>query len=290
MLLLTATTDKFQLVSSTAASLDVHAGYMDSGNPITSSYSMAPGRQNTAIVSATTTDIVAAPGASTARNVKVINVRNKDASLSCDVTIVFNQNGTSYQLHKQTLRAGETLQYVEGVGWFLAGGNGTPPTVYSTADQSITTADTYITGSQILLPSGRTLVAGCSLKWEFTITKSAGTGTTAWNIRFGSGVIGDTARVTLTQSSAQTGVADTAVVRIRCLVRSVGGSGVVTGSLELSHNLAATGFVSTSQSVLTGTSAGFDTTTVTGVGVSVTPGTASAWTVIQATGAIENLN
>lgn len=289
MLLLTTSTDKFQLVSSAAAALDVHTSFMDTGSPITSGYSLTPGRQNTAISTATTTDIVAAPG-SGSRNVKVINVRNKDATLSCNVTIVFNQNGTSYELYKATLRAGETLQYIEGVGWFVAAGNGAPPTVFSTADQSITTADTYITGSQILLPSGRVLVAGMLLKWEFVITKTAGTGTTAWNIRFGSGVIGDTARVTLTQATAQTGVADTAWVSIRCLVRSVGGSGVVTAGLILDHNLSSTGFVSTAQSVLTGTSAGFDTTTVTGIGVSVTPGTASAWTVIQATGTIENLN
>jgi hypothetical protein len=290
MILLTATTDKVQLVSSAAATLDVHVSFMDmtTADPPVVKGSTS-GKQNTAITTATTTDILAAPASSTVRNMKTLNVRNKHASLACDCTVLFNQNGTSYELAKQTVRAGETMEYIEGVGFFIVQGPPAPAPTYSTADQAITTADTYITGSQILLPTGRALVAGTQLVWQFVITKSAGTGTPVWNLRFGTGVIGDTARITLTHLVAQTGVADTAFVTIQALVRSVGASGVVTAGLNLDHQLAATGFATTANITIAGTSAAFDTTTVTGIGVSVTPGTASAWTVTLATAEIKSL-
>lgn len=115
MINLTATTDKLQLVTSAAVAVDVHCSYVDRTND---GVTITPGRQNTAITTAATTDILAAPGASTARNAKTINARNKDTSASVDVTAVFNQNGTSFELFKVTLRPQDSLEYVEGVGWF----------------------------------------------------------------------------------------------------------------------------------------------------------------------------
>jgi hypothetical protein len=114
MINLTATTDKIQLVTDQAVALDVHASWMD-----LSAGAVTPGRTNTAITTAATTDIIAAPGASTQRNVKNVNVQNKDGSLSCTVTVLFNQNATLIQLFKVTLLAGEVLEFVEGIGWFV---------------------------------------------------------------------------------------------------------------------------------------------------------------------------
>ena len=71
------------------------------------------GRQNTAISTGATTDILAAPGASTYRNLKQMTARNKGAG-AVDVTVQFNQNATLYELHKVTLNPGETLIFVEG--------------------------------------------------------------------------------------------------------------------------------------------------------------------------------
>lgn len=116
MLLLTATTDKLQLVTDVAADIDVHASYVDADS--SGLGSLAAGRQNTAITTATTTDIVAAPGASKTRNVKTLNVRNKDPTDATNVTVVFDQNGADFELFKTTLKAGDVLEYVEGVGWF----------------------------------------------------------------------------------------------------------------------------------------------------------------------------
>lgn len=113
MLILALTTDKLQLVTDTTATLDVHVSFQDlSGTTVT------PGKQNTAISTATTTDILASPGASTYRNAKTINIRNKHATITASPILVFDANSTDYELHKATLLPGEALEYVEGIGFF----------------------------------------------------------------------------------------------------------------------------------------------------------------------------
>lgn len=115
MLILTNTgTDKLQVISSSAATMDVHASWSD-----LLSGAVTPGRTNTAISSATTTDVVATPAASTVRNVKTLHIRNKSATLACDVTVQYNQNATLFELHKVTLQTGDTLEYIEGIGFFV---------------------------------------------------------------------------------------------------------------------------------------------------------------------------
>ncbi len=284
MLLLTATTDKFQLVTSSAAQVDVHASYMDlNGTTVT------PGRQNTSISSATTTDIVASPGASTTRNVKELLLHNCSTTTANTVSLLFNQNATVYDFVDKTLRPGETYAYTEGAGWVLLTGGSPPAPNYSTAGQTANAADTYITGSVIALPTGVTLKAGTLLRWRFAATKTAaGTATPIWSIRFGSGVIGDTARHTLT-GVAQTAAADTAYVDVQVIVRSVGASGVTHAVLKLDHALSATGFANVAHSIIQNTSSAFDTTTVTGVGISVNPGASGVWTIVQATAEALNL-
>lgn len=118
MLILAATTDKIQVVTSAAVTVDVHASFAD-----LASGTVTPGRSLTAITTATTTDIVAAPGASTFRNVKSLTIRNKHATSSVDVTVVYDANGTDYELHKATLFAGEVLEWIEGVGFFVVASN-----------------------------------------------------------------------------------------------------------------------------------------------------------------------
>lgn len=121
MLLLTntGTADKIQAVTSSTSALDVHVSYMDASNavpPVVQGDTM--GRQNTAISSATTTDICAGPASSEVRNVKTIHVRNKGAAAN-DVTILYDQAGTDFELFKATLSSGDMLEYVEGIGWFV---------------------------------------------------------------------------------------------------------------------------------------------------------------------------
>ncbi len=144
MLLLTTTTDKLQVVTGAAITIDVHASFVDlSGTTVT------PGRQNTAITTATTTDIVAAPGASTSRNIKGLHLRNKHASLAGDVTILYNANATTYELFRCTLFPGDCLEYVEGVGFFVIAA--------SASQTAITTAEA--SGGQLVLKSDLNRVA-----------------------------------------------------------------------------------------------------------------------------------
>jgi len=114
VLILALTTDKLQVTTSAAVTTDVHASFVD----VIVGTSSTPGKQNTAITTATTTDIVAVPGGSTQRVVKHINIRNKHATSPQDVTVIYDANGTDYELHKATLLAGECLEYQEGIGWF----------------------------------------------------------------------------------------------------------------------------------------------------------------------------
>lgn len=117
MLILTnpGTADKLQLTTSAAVTVDVHVSYADH---TTSTDDVVAGRQLTAITTATTTDICAGPASGTVRNVKTIHIRNKHASTTVDVTVIYDAAGTDYELHKVSLRAGEALEYVEGIGFF----------------------------------------------------------------------------------------------------------------------------------------------------------------------------
>lgn len=120
MLLLTntGTADKLQLTSSSTSALDVHVSYMDASNavpPVVQGDTM--GRQNTAISSATTTDICAGPASSEIRNVKTIHVCNKGAAANT-VSILYDLAGTDYTLWSSTLAAGDMLGYIEGIGFF----------------------------------------------------------------------------------------------------------------------------------------------------------------------------
>lgn len=116
LLLTNAGTDKLQLVTSATAPVDVHVSWVDKN---TSTGAISEGRTNTAIASATTTDITATPAATTNRNIKALTVRNKDATASNDVTVVYDANGTDCELYKVTLLAGDTLQFIEGVGFYV---------------------------------------------------------------------------------------------------------------------------------------------------------------------------
>lgn len=116
MILLINTTDKIDLVTDAAVTVDVHVSAMDH----TLSTDNVEGlKKNTAISTAATTDILAAPSSGVTRNMKTLNVRNRHATSSVGVTIRYNQNGTIFELHSVILKAGEVLEYIEGVGFFV---------------------------------------------------------------------------------------------------------------------------------------------------------------------------
>lgn len=288
MLLLTATTQKIQLVTSAAVNVDVYACGIDKNQ---SSGAISEFTQLTAITTAATTDVVAAPAATTTRNVKTIKARNKSTTTSVDLTVLINVSATLYELVKITIRPGETLEYVEGVGFFVVAGPSAPAKNFSTADQTLNAADTYITGSLITIATTRPVVVGTVFKWQFTFTKTgAGIAGPVFSVRFGTaGSTADTARLTFT-GAAQTGVIDAATVDIWAIVRGpIGAATVVSGECDLHHNLSATGFSTTAHDILQVTSAGFDITTVTAIGVSANPGASGVWTCTMALAEVANI-
>ena len=120
MNILLTSTDLVSVITSAAVTVDVSAAFMDASTadpPVVKGSTSGP--QLTAISTATTTTVVAAPAASVLRNVKGMAIRNKHATTACDITVQFNRSATLYELFKVTLLAGETLEFVEGVGFWV---------------------------------------------------------------------------------------------------------------------------------------------------------------------------
>ena len=113
MVLLTSTSDKIQVISGSAGALDVHASWVDNA-----SGTITPGRTNTAsIVTATTTDVVASPGASTQRNVKFLCVFNTHATVGNAIEVQHTDGTTIESLWKGTLAAGESVTLDANGDW-----------------------------------------------------------------------------------------------------------------------------------------------------------------------------
>jgi hypothetical protein len=112
MLLLTSINDKLQITTSGSVATDVHASWVDNA-----SGTITPGRTNTPFASASTFDVVAAPASNVQRNVKTLNIRNKDAALTQTVTVQHTDGSTVATLFKCDLAAGEELEYTDSLGW-----------------------------------------------------------------------------------------------------------------------------------------------------------------------------
>lgn len=213
MLLLTATTDKLQLTTSSTAAIDVHASWMDH---TLSTDNVEGGRTNTAISTATTTDVLAAPASGVTRNCKTLHARNKSASASNDVTVIYNQSGTAFELVKVTLLPGEQLEYVEGVGFFtLRSPTAQVRLAKLGADQSnSTTTPTELTGMSLTTGVG-------TFKFDYDIVYQSSVTTTG--VKFS---VNHTGTVSLfvanlhmatadtTATATQTGVADQDVIAV----------------------------------------------------------------------------
>lgn len=212
--LLNSSTDLLSITTSTAATCDVLASWVD-----LNSTTVTPGRTGTALASAATTTVVATPSASTTRNVKTITIYNKHASLACDITVNYNANGTLYQLCKITLQTGEVLEYIEGVGFFVLKNTAKyNVTKYVTANSVHATAATFagITGLSFDVLSGKSynLVAHFYHKGNATTTGAqfaiGGVAMTA--MQLGSMSVVTSGVATTTMSSGTATAVDTAVI------------------------------------------------------------------------------
>lgn len=112
------TADKVTMTLSGTADVDTVASYSDrteSTGAITSDNEVHT--RNTVA----THDVCAGPAAGIARNVKEITVRNRHATASQDATILLDRGDVAaIEIFKATLLAGETLEYIEGIGWFIS--------------------------------------------------------------------------------------------------------------------------------------------------------------------------
>lgn len=105
MLLLTSTSDIVRIVTGSAASINVHASWVDNA-----SGTITPGRLNTAaITTATTTTIVPSPSSGVQRNVKALFITNNHATAPTQVTVQHYDGTNSEDIISVTLLAGENL-------------------------------------------------------------------------------------------------------------------------------------------------------------------------------------
>lgn len=123
MLNLSSTSDKVQVVTTTAANLDVLSSFVDL---TTSTGAIAADRQAATISSATTTDIVAVPSSGVVRNVQTIMIRNRHASTANTVTVQQVTGSGTFEIIKVSIGAGQTLTFLDGAGWQLIDTNGAP--------------------------------------------------------------------------------------------------------------------------------------------------------------------
>jgi hypothetical protein len=113
VILLTSTSDIVRVVTGAAANVTVHASWVDNA-----SGTITPGRTNTpAITTATTTTIVASPGASTQRNVRGIYITNTSSTVTTQLDVQHFDGTTSTELMGVTLLPAETLVLNEEGEW-----------------------------------------------------------------------------------------------------------------------------------------------------------------------------
>jgi hypothetical protein len=280
MLLLASTTDKIQVITTAAGQVDVHASWVDlSGTTITA------GRTNTRIGTATTTDVVAAPAASTTRNVKQLKVGNNSASVTNTVTLQHTDGTNVIVIEQVTLAPLERIGYEEGTGVrvFDSAGRekvtngGLPTGNANTSDVVANAAATYLTGSGLQV--GGRVQAGSFLKWRLRLTKTAaGVATPTVAVYVGpNGTTGDTARVTHSSTAIQTAAIDTGMFEVDAVFRQVGATAIIESTIRLDHTLAdAAGFGTFRY--LSANSASFALGANDYIGLVVNPGTAGVWT------------
>jgi hypothetical protein len=141
-------------------------------------------------------------------------------------------------------------------------------------------SDTYLTGSNILLP-GAPFVGTTYKLWFDVVKTGAGTATPIISVRVGTaGAIGDTAILTFT-FGAGTAAADTGIFSVLATFRTVGAStsAVLQGQSGLISNLTTTG-LSNAKKALQVTSSGFNSTVANSyIGASYNGGASASHTV-----------
>ncbi len=121
MIILDATTKSLEMIlagSVTTNQLPFVATYVD-----VTTTAFTPGSSDGASNNTSTVTLVAAPSASTQRQIKFLSIQNAD-TVSATVTVRYNDNATTRIITKTILTAGDTLQYNDGEGFRVLDTNG----------------------------------------------------------------------------------------------------------------------------------------------------------------------
>jgi len=149
----------------------------------------------------------------------------------------------------------------------------------SIVQQTGFSSDTYLTGSDITLPSYG-MVVGQLYQWQVGIEKTAaGTAAIVCTVRLGSaGTTADTSRAALTQTVAQAATAAAEVLLVTVLVRTVSASGVLVASMGFTGSVFGDG-----DRIVSST---FDNTAVGGqkLGLSLNGGASASYTIDSVVG------
>jgi hypothetical protein len=158
-------------------------------------------------------------------------------------------------------------------------------------------ADTYLIGSEFTIPAGG-VQAKTFYRCLFSVAKTgAGTAAPVLTLRMGTlGTISDAAILAFT-FPLQTAVVDEGVFSVDANFRAVGigTTAVVAGIARLTHDNGSAGTsAGTGLSVQAGpavpvVSSGFNSTTVTKIGLSVNGGTSAAWTIAVVQSSLINI-
>lgn len=127
-----------EITTGQAGSLDVTANF---GDRVTATGEETFGSERGTITTATTTTILTAPTAGSVRKLKGLFARNKHASTAITVTVKIDVSTVETELVSTTLQAGQTLQYIEGIGFFVF----EPLAQYTHSRQILAASGTYTT-------------------------------------------------------------------------------------------------------------------------------------------------
>ena len=292
MLIQSSTNDKIQVITSAAGTVKVHASWVDDASNV-----FTPGRTNTAtITTAATTDVVAAPAASTQRTTNFLSVRNTDATVSQTITIQHTDGTTVEPIFVGTIAAGESV-VMDRTGVFTSYANtgvikSSAQTGWlfnsNTANVTGFAADTYVAGSSILIPT-QNFKTGTGYRCRISITKTAaGVATLTATLRVGALASTADSSYFAFNLSAQTAATDTTLLTYDFMTRSTGASAALVAHLS-SISQPTTGF----STLLKGAN-GTNTSDITAwpgkyIGVSLNGGASASFTVNMVQAEIYNI-
>lgn len=176
MILLTST-DSLQVLLGGAVATTQPALFAAFNDMATDGSTFAPGNSNGTTNSTTAVAWVAAPGATTVRQVKYLSLYNADTA-SVTATIRINDGSNTRILIKATLAAGERIAYIDGHGFSVFAADGSPRGSTVSSVNGLTGAVT-LTGANVAEPvnalsiASGTVAINCALGKYFTLSATA---------------------------------------------------------------------------------------------------------------------